>query len=98
MSLEVQGRVKSLQEQLAVAIAEQEVEAARFRGDEALLAEEAGRGTRTQDEALRAKEAELKGLFGGEGRRHASDGTFGPLPRRPPGSSPTWDPTQIPGP
>jgi len=77
MSSEVQRRVDSLQEQLAAAIAEQEVEAARVRGDEALRAEEAGRGTSSQDgeeEALRAREADLEGWLEGGVRRPAMDG------------------------
>jgi hypothetical protein len=75
----MQGRVKSLQAQLAAAIAEQEVEAARVQGDEALRAEEAGRGTSFQDgeeEASRAKEAELEGLLERGGRRPGMDGVF----------------------
>ena len=71
--------MKSLQEQLAAAIADQEVEVARARGDEALRAEEAGRVTRSQDgeeEAMRAREAELEGFLEGGGRRPAMDGAF----------------------
>ena len=73
----MQGRVQSLQEQLAAAIAEQEVEAARDRGDEALRAEEAGRGKGSQDGeegALRAREADLDGLAEGGVRQPAMDG------------------------
>ena len=79
MSSEVQGRVRSLQEQLAAAIAQQEVEAARVPGDEALRAEEAGRGTSSQDgeeEALLAREAALEGSSEGGGGRPAVDGAF----------------------
>jgi len=79
MSSEMQGRVESLQEQLAAAIAEQEVEAARVQGDEALRAEEAGRGTSSQngeEETLQAREAELEGLLEGGGMRPGMDGVF----------------------
>ena len=79
MSSEVQGRVQALQEQLAVAMAEQEVEASLIRVEEATRAEEARRGTSSQDEgeqALRARGAELAGSLEGEGRRPDMDGAF----------------------
>ena len=79
MSSELQGRVDALQEQLAVAMAEQEVEAARVRGEEVTPAEEAGRGTSSQDEepeALRARGAEMKGSLKVGGGRPAMDGAF----------------------
>ena len=75
----MQGRVESLQEQLAAAIAEQVVEAARVQGDEALRAEEAGRGTSSQngeEETLQAREAELEGLLEGGGMQPGMDGVF----------------------
>ena len=79
MSSELQGRVKALQEQLAAAILEQEVEAVRVRGEEATRAEEAGRGTSPQDEgeeALRARGADLAWSLEGEVERPAMDGAF----------------------
>ena len=79
MSSEQQGRVKALQEQLGAEMAEQEVEAERFRGEEAAHAEEAGRGKISQgeeEEALRAMEAELKGSVGWGVGRPAMDGAF----------------------
>ena len=60
-------------------MAEQEVEAARFRGEEAARAEEAGRAKISQneeEEALRAMEAELKGSVVGGVGRPAMDGAF----------------------
>ena len=79
MSSVLQGRVKALQEQLAAAILEQESETARVRGEEATRAEEAGRGTSSQDEgeeALRARGADLAGSLEGGGGRPAMDGAF----------------------
>ena len=79
MSSEVQGRVKALQEQLAAAMAEQEAEAARVRGEEATQADEAGRGTSSQDEGekmLRSRGAELTGTLEGVGGRPEMDGAF----------------------
>ena len=79
MSSELQGRVDALQEQLAVAMAEQEVEASRVRGEEVTPAEEAGRGKSSQDEepeALRARGAEMKGSLKVGGGRPAMDGAF----------------------
>ena len=76
MSSELQGRSKALQELLAAAMAEQEVEATRVRGEEAARAEEAGRGTSSQEEAMRAREAELKESAEGGGGRPAIDGAF----------------------
>ena len=74
MSSELQGRVAALQEQLAAAMADQEVEAARVRGGG-----EAGRGTSSQDEggeALRARGAALKGSLKLGGGWPAMDGVF----------------------
>jgi len=80
MSSELQVRVKALQEQLAAAIADQEVEATQVRGEEAARAEEAGRDTRSQDEeeevAMRVRGVELKGSVEGAGGRPAMDGAF----------------------
>ena len=79
MSSEMQGRVKALQEQLAAAMAEQEMEAVQVRGEEAARAEEAGRGTSSQNEgqeALRARGAELKGSLKVGGGRPAMDGAI----------------------
>ena len=70
--------MKALQEQLAAAMAEQEVEAARVRGEEAARAEEAGTLSSQDDEevAMRAREAELAGSVEGGGGRPAMDGAF----------------------
>ena len=80
MPSELQVRVKALQEQLAAAIAEQELEAARVPGEEAERAEEAGRDTRSQDEeeevAMRARGVQLEGSVEGAGERPAMDGAF----------------------
>jgi len=79
MSSELQGRVKALHVQLAAAMAEQEVEAARVRGEEAAHAEEAGRGTSSQKEgevATRERETELVRSLGVGGGRPAMDGAF----------------------
>jgi len=68
MSSEVQGRLKALQEHLAAVMAE-----------EAARAEEAGRGTHSQDErevAMRARETELTRSLGGGGGRPTMDGAF----------------------
>ena len=91
MSSELQGRVKALQEQLAAAMAEQEVEASRVRGAEAARAEEAGRGPRSQDEGqvtMRARETELAKSLGGWGGRPAMNGAFLLHPHRPSRSPP----------
>ena len=79
----LQGRVKALQEQLAAAMAEQEVGVSRVR---AASVEEAGRGTSLrrasisqdgeEEEALRATEVELEGSLEGCGGRAAMDGAF----------------------
>ena len=72
MSSEVQARVEALQDQLAAAMAEQEVEDARVPGEQATRAGESGRGTSSQDEgqeALRARGADLvESLEKGGGR------------------------------
>ena len=111
MSSAQQGRLGALHELLAAAILEEEAEGARVRGDEMARAEEVRRGKSSQDEeeeALRARAAELKGSLEGGGGRPAMDGAFrfhrtraarpdprhlgSPVPSYPPRSLPTWCP------
>ena len=91
MSSELRGKMKAFDDPLAAAMAEQEVEASRVREEEAARAEEAGRGTRSQDEgeeALRARGAELTGSVEGGGGQPAMNGVFCLHPCRPPRSPP----------
>jgi hypothetical protein len=78
MSAELQARLKALQEHMAAAMAEQEVKAARIRGEEVARAEEPGGGTRAHEgeQALLARGAELKGSMKGGAGRPAMDGAF----------------------